>query len=815
MSDKDSQFRNDLQKRLDDALAERVQLRAENERLRGLLGLPSNSSRLEEKISEKSPGCASSNMTESASAVMKGRFSPEQKIVIFRNLFRGREDVYPVRWESKNGKSGYSPACANAWKSPLCGKPKVKCGQCENRSLLPVDDQVVFKHLSGKQTIGVYPLLADDTCWFLAADFDKKSWQEDALIFLELCREMEVPAILERSRSGKGGHVWIFFDAPVPAASARKLGCALLTRAMESRRELGLDSYDRFFPNQDTLPKGGFGNLIALPLQYYPRASGNSIFLDPALKPYQDQWSFLAGVARMSRENLESLVLDAGKKGRIVGVRSSVDDDGSRKPWTLPPSGKKLYKTVNGSLPSQVSIIQSNQVYVEKDGLPSSVLNCLSRLAAFQNPEFYKAQAMRLSTFGKPRVIACAEEFTHHLALPRGCLDETLELFKYYGMRVNISDQRFSGNSIKVRFNGVLTSEQKHAAKYISMYERGVLSAATAFGKTVIAAWLIAERKVNTLILVHRRQLMDQWHERLSTFLDLSSNSIGRYGGGKTKTSGGVDIATLQSLNRKGEIKDMVADYGQIIVDECHHVSAFSFEQVLRKAKAKYVCGLTATPIRKDGHQPIIFMQCGPVRFRVDPKKQAAKRSFEHIVLPRQTGFAMPLNSKEPTIQEIYTALSQDEGRNEMIFNDILKTLDDGRSPILLTNRVSHVDYFEGRLQDFVRNIIVLKGGMGKRQRESVSEKLAAIPDTEERLLVATGSYIGEGFDDSRLDTLFLAAPVSWRVTLQQYAGRLHRLHHNKRKVIIYDYVDEMVPQLARMYNKRLAGYRVMGYEIH
>lgn len=814
MSDKDSQLINDLQKRLDEALSECVHLRAENQRLRGLLGLSSNTDRLEKNVWEKAQVQAQSSKTKSITAV-KSRFSPEQKITIFRKLFRGREDVYPVRWESRNGKSGYSPACANAWKRPLCGKPRVKCGQCENRSLLPVNDRVIFEHLSGIQTIGVYPLLPDDTCWFLATDFDKKSWHQDVLVFLELCQEMKVPAILERSRSGKGGHVWIFFDAPVPAASARKLGCALLTRAMERRREFGLDSYDRFFPNQDTLPTGGFGNLIALPLQYHPRTSGNSIFLDHSLKPYQDQWSFLAGVARMSRKDIDSLVQDAAQKGRILGVRSIADDDYARRPWTLPPSGKKHDKPVNCSLPSEVLIILSNQVYVEKDGLPSSILNCLSRLAAFQNPEFYKAQAMRTSTFGKPRIISCAEELTHHLALPRGCLDEMLELFKYYGLQVKISDQRFSGKSITVQFNGTLTPEQEQAAKHISMHDCGVLSAATAFGKTVIAAWLIAERKLNTLVLVHRRQLMDQWNERLSTFLDLPCNSMGRYGGGKTKAGGVVDIATFQSLYRKGEVKDMVGDYGQIIVDECHRVSAFSFEQVLRQAKARYVCGLTATPFRKDGHQPIIFMQCGPVRFRVDPRAEAARRPFEHIVLPRQTDFAMPMKTKVPTIQEIYTALSQDEGRNEMIFNDILKALDDGRSPILLTNRISHVDYFEERLQGFVRNIIILKGGMGKRQRESVSEKLRAIPDTEERLLIATGSYIGEGFDDSRLDTLFLAAPVSWKGTLQQYAGRLHRLYHNKRKVLIFDYVDKDVPQLGRMYDKRLAGYRAMGYEVH
>jgi superfamily II DNA or RNA helicase len=453
-------------------------------------------------------------------------------------------------------------------------------------------------------------------------------------------------------------------------------------------------------------------------------------------------------------------------------------------------------------------------IYFKKNGLPDALLNRLTRLASFQNPEFYKAQALRLSTFGKPRIISCGEEFSKYLGLPRGCLKEVIEVLESCDIQVNISDKRVGGLFLNAHFNGTLTSQQQLAAEKILAEDVGVLSATTAFGKTVVAAWLIARRKTNTLILVHRRQLMDQWHERLKAFLDLPSESLGLLGGGKNQLSGQVDIATFQSVNRKGGVLDLVADYGQVIVDECHHVSAVRFEQVLRQVKAKYVCGLTATPTRKDGHHPIIYMQCGPVRFQVDSKKQAAVRPFEHIVIPRYTRFVVPPSMEAPSIQEIYATLAEDEDRNELIINDLLEALERGCSPVLLAERTSHVEYFESRLRNFASNVVVLRGGMGKRQRQAVAERLAAIPDTEERVLIATGRYIGEGFDDSRLDTLFLVSPVSWKGTLQQYAGRLHRLHHNKRRALIYDYVDYQVPQLERMFNKRLAGYRAMGYQV-
>jgi len=775
--------------RLKVVLEECARLKEENRRLKTLLGIPE----------------------EKPNATVVDSLSLEGRIALFRGLFRGREDVYPTRWEAKTGNSGYSPACANEWKRPLCIKPKIRCSECENRELLPVTDDVIQNHLSGKHTIGGYPLLPDETCWFLTVDFDKAMWKEDAIAFLRTCDELSVPAALERSRSGNGGHVWIFFNSPIQAALARKLGSAVLTYTMERDPQLGLDSYDRFFPSQDTMPKGGFGSLVALPLQHGPGDKGNSLFLDRGFNPYADQWAFLTTIKKMQKEEVEAIVHEAQRKGKIIGVRMSLTDEGEEDPWTLPPSGKKMGKTVEGPFPEKVDIVIGNRVYVEKKGLPPGMVNKLIRLAAFQNPEFYKTQAMRLSTYGKPRIISCAEDFGRHIGLPRGSLEEALELLKAHGIKAYIRDERFSGKPIEADFEGELRSVQKEPVSEILKHDIGVLSAPTAYGKTAIAAYLIAERKVNTLVLVHRRLLMDQWHEQMKTFLKAAS--IGRIGGGRSDRTGNIDVGMIQSLNHKGVVNDLVGEYGQVIIDECHHVSAFSFEQVLRQVKAKYVVGLTATPVRKDGHHPIIIMQCGPIRFRVDDRKQARERPFEHVVIPRHTNFRLH-EGDEKGIQPAYAAMIKDKERNDLIFNDLLCALKDGCSPLLLTERTEHVDEFAERLKGFAKNVIVLKGGTGKKQRKELTQQIASIPDGEERLLIATGRYIGEGFDDARLDTLFFAMPISWRGTLQQYAGRLHRLHDNKRVVKIFDYVDVEVPMLMRMYKKRLKGYRAIGYSV-
>jgi superfamily II DNA or RNA helicase/very-short-patch-repair endonuclease len=749
---------------------------------------------------------------------------PEVKIVLFRSLFRGREDIYPRRFESrKTGKSGYQPACANEWARGLCDKRTVKCTACPNRRFLPVTDEVVRWHLSGRDNtgrefvMGVYPMFQDETCFFLAADFDKENWREDVGAFLETCRQKNLPAALERSRSGNGGHAWLFFDEAVPAGLARKLGSHILTETMERRPDIGLDSYDRFFPNQDTLPKGGFGNLIALPLQKQPREQGNSVFLDEQFTPYPDQWAFLAIVRKISRPEAEGIVRDAEGRGRIVGVRFALADEDDETPWTATPSRRRKEPPIAGPLPGSLELVLGDQIYVAKDMLSPEIRNRLLRLAAFQNPEFYKAQAMRLPTYDKPRIIACAEDYPQHIGLPRGCLEDVRKLLSGLKVKAVIRDERYEGKPLEVSFNGELRPEQKAAAEALIAHDIGVLSATTAFGKTVVAAWLIAKRGVNTLVLVHRRQLLEQWVERLSTFLGLSAKAIGRIGGGRKKPTGMLDVAVIQSLVRKGVVDDHVGQYGHLVVDECHHLPAQSFEQVARRAKARFITGLSATVTRKDGHHPIIFMQCGPVRYRVDAKQQAAARPFTHTVFVRPTGFR-PLRAANPDVRcqfhELYDELIADEARNRLICEDVVQAVRESRSPVVLTERTEHLDHLAERLSPEIRHLIVLRGGMGRKELGTVIAQLAAIPENEERVLLATGRYLGEGFDDARLDTLFLTLPVSWRGTIAQYAGRLHRLHDRKREVHVYDYADLNVPMLARMFDRRCRGYEAIGYTI-
>lgn len=804
----------DLRDRLKEALDECARLSAENERLRNIIGsLNLDYTQPPEPSIMKQSSLASESGSDSAKIVSSSS-TAERKVALFRDLFRGRDDVYAVRWESRSGKAGYSPACRNEWNRSFCKKPQVKCSHCEYRELVPLSDEVIVDHLRGKCTIGIYPLMTDESCQVLIVDFDKASWQEDALAFMLTCEEMDIPVALERSRSGNGGHVWIFFEHPVKAATVRKLGCAILSRTMDRHRFIGLDSYDRLFPSQDTLPKGGFGNLIALPLQRSPRDDGNSVFLDSSQQPYPDQWAFLSKVRKLTEIEVEAMVeIIADEEGIMGGIRLSLAAD-DIEPWTLPPSGKRQEFLITQPMPKTIKIVSGNLLYIEKKKLPNTMINRLIRIAAFENPEFYRAQAMRLPTYDKPRVINCAQEFTKHIGLPRGCLDEALALFDLCKITVKIEDERFFGVPIDVEFAGNLKPEQEDAVRALQAHDIGILSATTAFGKTVVGSWIIAARKVNTLVLVHRRQLMDQWIGQLESFLDLSAKSIGQIGGGKIKPSGKIDVAVIQSLYRKGKVKDLVADYGQIIVDECHHISAFSFEAVLKQAKARYVVGLTATPIRKDGHHPIIMMQCGPIRFHVDAKKQAHERPFSHAVIKRCTGFQYTSGEDSPRIQDIYSDLVDDNERNQMIIKDVVKAIKDGRSPLILTERTAHLELLADKFQSVVQNVVVLRGGMGANQRRNIAAWISNIPSKDERVLIATGRYAGEGFDDDRLDTLFLTMPVSWKGTLAQYAGRLHRLHEEKQEVQVYDYVDDNVSVLRRMFEKRTKGYRAIGYTI-
>lgn len=808
-------------------LQEAERLKAENHRLRTLLSQHAENTadtlflRESEENHDADPE-AKSEATQSTDPLTVDHFSPsEKKIALFRSLFVGREDVFARRWvQRKTGKSGYQPVCKNEWTN-LCDKRANKCASCSHRELLPVTDKDVFRHLAGKDAdgrdvIGIYPLLPDDTCRFLCADFDEKMYQEDALAFAEVCEAWGVPVSIERSRSGNGAHVWMFFSERIAAALARKLGALILTKAMENRSDLSFVSYDRFFPNQDNMPKGGFGNLIALPLQGQARRNGNSEFVDPAFIPYPDQWAYLFRIQRLSSADI-SMILAQHDTGSELG---ELVHESEEKPWET----KKPVPLTENDIPSSLSLVCANMLYIPRTHLSSRAENAIKRLAAFQNPDFYRAQAMRLPIYNKPRVICCAELTEDYIALPRGCRKALEELLESAHAQYAWDDQTNKGAPLLIRFNGTLRNEQLQAADEMLLHDIGVLAVPTAFGKTVIAAYLIAQRKVNALILVHTQALLTQWQKALEQFLLLEAqppepqkghgrkrawSPIGTLGANRNDLHGSVDVAILQSCLDGDTVKDFMRKYGMVIVDECHHVSAVSFERILKQVNAKYVYGLTATPTRQDGQHPIIYMQCGPIRYRASAKAMAEKRPFSHVLIPR---FTVYRSAADKTIAEHYKSLIENEPRNRLIAEDVASALRDGRTPFVLTERRDHVSTLCDSLRPHCKNVIALVGTASLKARREALDQLAAIPSSEPLVVVATGKYIGEGFDYPRLDTLFLALPISWKGTLAQYAGRLHRECEGKKEVRIYDYVDLHVPMLERMYQKRLKGYAAIGY---
>ena len=808
----------------DQLLAENAALREENQWLRRQLGLDAPA-QAQSIIAQKELQILPNTSAYKDSSI-------EVNIPLFMSLFRGREDVYAKRWYSAKQKTdGYSPVCLNEWKPGICDKKRYKCALCPNRNLASLDKDAILQHLRGKSPIandvvGIYPMTTDECCYFLAIDFDKDNWQKDITAFRSACTELGLNAAIERSRSGNGGHAWFFFTEKIPAITARKFGSALLTKAMSCRHEIKFTSYDRLFPNQDTMPSGGFGNLIALPLQGLACKDRNTLFVDENFVPYADQWAYLASLPKLNPDQVESYIKRLASKSGL-GVLSSIGDEQGIKPWekSKPKAALTLF-----DFPKEVQIVKANMLYIAKNGISQNALNRIKRLGAFRNPDFYRAQAMRLPTYKKPRIIDCTEEDGNYLIIPRGCEEGLLELLKSANAVYRIEDKRNSGESIKAEFNGTLHPEQEVAAIALLKHETGVLSATTAFGKTVIGAYLIAKKKVNTLILVHTSALLDQWKNSLARFLDIDEalpeqpqkrgrkkelSIIGRLGSTKNELHGKIDIAIMQSLVSGEEVKELACDYGMVIVDECHHVSAVSFEEILKTTTAKYVYGLTATPTRKDGKHPIILMQCGDIRYRVDAKAQAEKAGFERFVLPRFTSFKKPvgMDDKEFNINKIYAALAENTLRNKMIITDLQNALDKGRTSIILTQRASQVAILAAEIEKFCPNVFQLVGKDSAKEKKEKLERLKVIPTEEQFVIVATGKYVGEGFDEPRLDTLFLAAPISWKGTLQQYTGRLHRAFPGKEDVIVYDYVDVHVKMLEKMYHKRVSGYSDLGYK--
>ena len=664
--------------------------------------------------------------------------------------------------------------------------------------------------------------MQDNNCAFLCADFDDKNckygYKKDVLAFVGVCREWLIPYAIERSRSGNGAHVWIFFEAPLPASKARRLGNAILTEAMTRNGQMSFNSYDRFFPNQDYLPEGGFGNLVALPLQGQARRKQNSVFVDNDFLVYKDQWAFLYNLKKIQESTIDQLL-----RLHYQEELGKLSMSSENKPWVTPLP----QNITQEDFQAKVEIIKADKLYIPLKAVSAKVLNHLKRIAAFKNPEFYSKQALRLSTYAIPRIISCFDITNEYLAMPRGCEDATLSFLNDNAVTYTIIDKTNHGNKISVSFQGEEREEQLEAINALLPYTNGILHATTAFGKTVTAAAIIARKKVNTLILVHSKALLKQWHDRLTEFLNIDYpqheeknkrgrrkvfSPIGCFDSSGNTLHGIIDIALIQSCLDEDGVKPFVQDYGLVIVDECHHVSSITFEQVLMSIKAHTIYGLTATPIRKDGHQPIIFMQCGPIRFSTDVKSQIAKQSFDRFLIPRFTSYNSILEDRL-SIATLYKYLSEDEIRNNLIVEDICKAVNTGRTPIILTNRTAHVSVLAEKLKATIKNVISLTGAGTTREKREAMQRLQTIPDSEQLVIVATGKYVGEGFDYPRLDTLFLALPISWKGLLTQYAGRLHREYEGKKDVRIYDYIDIHEPICDSMYRKRLKGYAAIGYK--
>ena len=754
--------------------------------------------------------------------------SIDERIRLFQSLFKGREDVFARRWFSKTtGKSGYQPVCINEWKQGICDKKKYRCVICPNRNFAPLTTQDMYRHLEGKDeyccdVVGLYAIMQDNNCAFLCADFDDKNckygYKEDVLAYVGVCREWLIPYAIERSRSGNGAHVWIFFEAPLPASKARRLGNAILTEAMTRNGQMSFNSYDRFFPNQDYLPEGGFGNLVALPLQGQARRKQNSVFVDNDFLVYKDQWAFLYNLKKIQESTIDQLL-----RLHYQEELGKLSMSSESKPWLTPLPQNITQEDFH----AKVEIIKANKLYIPLKAVSAKVLNHLKRIAAFKNPEFYSKQALRLSTYAIPRIISCFDITNEYLAMPRGCEDATRSFLNDNAVTYTITDKTNHGNKISVSFQGEEREEQLEAINALLPYTNGILHATTAFGKTVTAVAIIARKKVNTLILVHSKALLKQWHDRLTEILNIDYpkheeknkrgrrkvfSPIGCFDSSGNTLHGIIDIALIQSCLDEDGVKPFVQDYGMVIVDECHHVSSITFEQVLMSIKAHTIYGLTATPIRKDGHQPIIFMQCGPIRFTTDVKSQIAKQSFDRFLIPRFTSYNSILEDRL-SIATLYKYLSEDEIRNNLIVEDICKAVNTGRTPIILTNRTAHVSVLAEKLKATIKNVISLTGAGTTREKREAMQRLQTIPDSEQLVIVATGKYIGEGFDYPRLDTLFLALPISWKGLLTQYAGRLHREYEGKKDVHIYDYIDIHEPICDSMYRKRLKGYAAIGYK--
>jgi superfamily II DNA or RNA helicase len=766
-------------------------LRADNMRLRGLLKLS------EEQARAADPDQAA--LTGAPESPVDMASTPDDKIRFYLNLFRCRSDVYALRWENRrDGRSGWMPAIRGYWRKGM------------NRAdapYLPLTPDVIAQHLRGEVHIGLYPLGDDDTCWWVAADFDKEAAMLDALAFTKAARAYKVPAALEVSQSGRGAHVWIFFAQASSAATARHIATSLLGEAFQLRGSMHLSSYDRLFPSQDVHTGRGMGNLIAAPLNGKRRQHGTTVFLDPAtLEPFDDQWAYLSSIARLSAN-------DAGTLSRAlpdpqVGHRV--------RKLHLPTSSKIV--------PRPAAIIRAtfaSRITLTANDLGPAMISAIKHASSIRNPEFDARQRARRSTWETPRFLYSYDETADgDLVLPRGLYTLLTELVGSAGSTLRIDDKRSTGDRHEFTCSTQLRTEQSAAARQLVEQDTSVLIAPPGSGKTVIACAAITSRATSTLILVDRKALADQWRDRLQKYLGFK---CGQIGGGRSKTTGIVDVALLPTLARRATVEDITANYGFIIVDECHHIAASAFFHVLNRIPAKYWLGLTATPERRDGLEDLIYHQLGSHHVALDGPSAGQLPSTDTNLLapypvlhvhPTQFCYTGDADPNAPGgMAEIYRALIADESRLDQIVTDVLAAHDDGANILVLTTWVDHLKAIAEGLRTADKTVTVLSGQMTARQRRETTEQLAKhTADAEQLLVVGTSSFIGEGFDCPALDTLFLAAPITFKNRLVQYVGRVARLHPGKTTATVHDYHDELTPVIASSLRKRAPGYTKMGF---
>ncbi len=785
------------------------------------------------------PSCAAATLA----TVVTTHSSNRDKLALFRLLFAGRDDVHAESYhDKKRNHISYSPACANFWKRgtcPKCVNRSARCAICENRAFTPLTDRLVIGHMKGdtrldRGVIGIYPLVDNDKTHFLVVDFDGFGWQQAVSTFISVCKGFNLPVAIERSRSGDGAHAWFFFSELVDAAMARKMGAALLTRAMRRTGRISFDCYDRMLPNQDSAPKGGFGNLIALPFQGAAMEQGNTLFVDELFNAYRDQWTYLACLPRMTGSDIEAVLAKLGK--HELGVLPKIGEESTDKKdeaLAVSPWQSRLDVGLGQQdVPESIELVRANGVYIPKAGLSAAALDALRRLAAMANPQFYKKQAMRQSVYGTPRLLHFEYETDGWLRLPRACEAQAVATLASCGSKVVVKDERYGGRLIKVTFNGTLKDEQARIVDEMCVQEDGIIVAETGFGKTVVAAGIIARLKVNTLIVVPTTALLSQWRDRLTEFLEIDEEPpihltqkgrksrrqmsvIGTIGGGRKMPSGIVDIALVGSLFEKGDVEgthlvsDTVKGYGLVIVDECHHAAAPNYTEVLSEVCSRYLFGMTATPKRSDGLQGIMHFLLGPIRY----KAVAQNRSYSRLLCPRFTKTRLDADATSDFVKVI-DHVCTDDARTALIVDDVANAWKGGRTSLVLTRRIEHAEALSTAIAKKGCPTQLLTGGGSAKERREKLKNLSSFSPGAPFVLVGTDSYLGEGFDEKRLDTLFVAAPVAFEGLVAQCVGRIQRDCEGKTDVVVYDYVDESIQMLDRMFRRRLKEYGRLGYTI-